>query len=103
MPGHAVLLLPTGQSIIGFARTEYTDDQFRQAMREACEKHARRPVEHEWAEGVVSVQHAHDPSLCPAAGHRRSFGRHLTDSCALARRSAVLRPHAKPVDDRDEE
>jgi glucose-6-phosphate 1-dehydrogenase len=38
-------LLPTGQSIIGFARTEYSDDQFRQAMREACEKHARRPVD----------------------------------------------------------
>jgi glucose-6-phosphate 1-dehydrogenase len=39
-------LLPAGQTIIGFARPEYTDDAFRMAMREACDKHARtRPVD----------------------------------------------------------
>src|SRR5436309_391954 len=39
-------LLPTGQTIIGFARPDYTDDAFRMAMRESCEKYARtRPVD----------------------------------------------------------
>jgi glucose-6-phosphate 1-dehydrogenase len=39
-------LLPTGQTIIGFARPDFTDDAFRLAMREACDKHARtRPVD----------------------------------------------------------
>ncbi len=39
-------LLPNGQTIIGFARPDYTDDAFRMAMREACDKHARtRPVD----------------------------------------------------------
>ena len=39
-------LLPAGQALIGFARPEFTDDAFRVAMREACDKHARtRPVD----------------------------------------------------------
>jgi len=39
-------LLPAGQTIIGFARPDYTDEAFRQAMREACDKFARiRPVD----------------------------------------------------------
>jgi glucose-6-phosphate 1-dehydrogenase len=39
-------LLPAGQVIVGFARPDYTDETFRAAMREACEKHARtRPVD----------------------------------------------------------
>ena len=39
-------LLPAGQTIVGYARPEYTDDAFRLAMREACDKHARtRPVD----------------------------------------------------------
>jgi glucose-6-phosphate 1-dehydrogenase len=39
-------LLPAGQTIVGYARPEFTDEAFRAAMREACEKHARtRPVD----------------------------------------------------------
>ena len=39
-------LLPAGQTIIGFARPDYTDDAFRTAMREACDKFARvKPVD----------------------------------------------------------
>src|ERR1700704_6647594 len=39
-------LLPAGQTIIGFARPDFTDDAFRLAMREACDKFARtRPVD----------------------------------------------------------
>src|SRR5712691_9242527 len=39
-------LLPTGQTIVGFARPDYTDDAFRMAMRESCDKYARtRPVD----------------------------------------------------------
>jgi glucose-6-phosphate 1-dehydrogenase len=39
-------LLPAGQTIIGFARPDYTDEQFRAEIREACNKYARtRPVE----------------------------------------------------------
>ena len=39
-------LLPAGQTIIGFARPDYTDEAFRMAMREACDKYARvRPVD----------------------------------------------------------
>ncbi len=39
-------LLPAGQTIIGYARPDYTDDAFRIAMRESCDKFARtRPVD----------------------------------------------------------
>src|SRR5437016_3559934 len=39
-------LLPAGQTIVGYARPDYTDDAFRMAMREACDKYARvRPVD----------------------------------------------------------
>src|SRR5205809_8037822 len=38
-------LLPAGQTIIGFARPDFTDEAFRMSMREACDKYARsRPV-----------------------------------------------------------
>ena len=41
-------LLPPGQTIVGMSRSEMTDDQFRAAMREACDEHARtRPVDEE--------------------------------------------------------
>ena len=54
-------LLPTGQTIIGFARPDYTDDAFRMAMREACDKFARtRPVDEavwdNFAKGLFYVQ-----------------------------------------------
>jgi glucose-6-phosphate 1-dehydrogenase len=39
-------LLPAGQTIVGFARPDFTDDAFRTAMKEACNKFARvRPVD----------------------------------------------------------
>src|SRR5438105_12511733 len=39
-------LLPAGQTLIGFARPDFTDDAWRLAMREACDKFARtRPVD----------------------------------------------------------
>jgi glucose-6-phosphate 1-dehydrogenase len=39
-------LLPAGQTIVGFARPDYTDDAFRMDIREACNKYARtRPVD----------------------------------------------------------
>ena len=39
-------LLPAGQTIVGFARADLTDEAFRTSMREACDKHARtRPVD----------------------------------------------------------
>src|SRR5437016_5500519 len=39
-------LLPAGQTIIGFARPDYTDEAFRLDMREACQKFARfRPID----------------------------------------------------------
>src|SRR5438132_7939382 len=54
-------LLPAGQTIIGFARPDYTDDAFRMAMREACDKFARtRPVDNaiweNFAKGLYYVQ-----------------------------------------------
>ncbi len=54
-------LLPAGQSIIGFARPDYTDDSFRMAMREACDKFARtKPVDEavweNFAKGLFYVQ-----------------------------------------------
>jgi glucose-6-phosphate 1-dehydrogenase len=54
-------LLPTGQTIIGFARPDFTDDAFRIAMREACDKFARtRPVDDavwdNFAKGLFYVQ-----------------------------------------------
>ena len=39
-------LLPSGQTIVGLARANMTDDEFRKSMREACDQHARtRPVD----------------------------------------------------------
>jgi glucose-6-phosphate 1-dehydrogenase len=39
-------LLPSGQTIIGFARAAVTDEEFRATMKEACNQHARtRPVD----------------------------------------------------------
>ena len=39
-------LLPAGQTIVGMARAEMSDEEFRKNMRAACEKHARvRPVD----------------------------------------------------------
>ncbi|HVR40076.1 MAG TPA: glucose-6-phosphate dehydrogenase [Thermoanaerobaculia bacterium] len=54
-------LLPAGQTIIGFSRPDFTDDAFRMAMREACDKHARqRPVDEavweNFAKGLFYVQ-----------------------------------------------
>src|SRR6185369_13612079 len=54
-------LLPSGQTIVGIARAEMTDDAFRKAMREACDQHARtRPVDdavwERFAQGLFYVQ-----------------------------------------------
>jgi glucose-6-phosphate 1-dehydrogenase len=39
-------LLPAGQTIVGFARPDYSDEAFRMDIREACNKYARtRPVD----------------------------------------------------------
>ena len=39
-------LLPAGQTIVGMARVEMSDEQFRATMRDACNEHARtRPVD----------------------------------------------------------
>jgi glucose-6-phosphate 1-dehydrogenase len=39
-------LLPAGQSIVGFAKPDFTDDAFRMSIREACDKYARvRPTD----------------------------------------------------------
>ncbi|HUR82829.1 MAG TPA: glucose-6-phosphate dehydrogenase, partial [Thermoanaerobaculia bacterium] len=54
-------LLPPGQTIVGFARAEFTDEQFRENMRKACDEHARtRPVDdavwETFAKGLFYVQ-----------------------------------------------
>ncbi len=54
-------LLPSGQTIVGIARAEMSDEAFRKAMREACDKHARtRPVDdavwERFAQGLFYVQ-----------------------------------------------
>ena len=54
-------LLPAGQTIIGYARPEFTDDAFRKTMRESCDKYARvRPVDEavweNFAKGLFYVQ-----------------------------------------------
>ena len=54
-------LLPAGQTIVGMARAEMSDDEFRANMRAACDKHARvRPVDEavweSFARGLFYVQ-----------------------------------------------
>jgi glucose-6-phosphate 1-dehydrogenase len=54
-------LLPAGQTIIGFARPDFTDDAWRMAMRDACNKFARvRPVDEavweNFAKGIFYVR-----------------------------------------------
>ena len=58
-------LLPAGQTIVGFARPDYSDDAFRMAMREACDKHARRrpvqdPIWENFAKGIFYVRGTFD-------------------------------------------
>ncbi|HEX6642089.1 MAG TPA: glucose-6-phosphate dehydrogenase [Thermoanaerobaculia bacterium] len=54
-------LLPPGQTIIGFARSAVSDEQFRETMKAACNEHARtRPVDEavweNFAKGLFYVQ-----------------------------------------------
>src|SRR5690349_6703040 len=54
-------LLPQGQTIVGFARAELTDEQFRETMKKACNEHARsKPVDDavwdNFARGLFYVQ-----------------------------------------------
>jgi len=54
-------LLPEGQTIVGMARAEMTDDAFRAAMRDACEEHARtQPIDEavwkDFARGLFYIQ-----------------------------------------------
>jgi len=54
-------LLPSGQAIVGFGKTEFPDQDFRIAMREACDRFARRrPTEdaiwNNFAQGLFYVQ-----------------------------------------------
>ena len=54
-------LLPSGQTIVGIARAEVSDEQFRANMRKACDEHARtRPVDdaiwETFAKGLFYVQ-----------------------------------------------
>jgi glucose-6-phosphate 1-dehydrogenase len=54
-------LLPAGQTIVGMARAEMTDDEFRKQMRAACEEHARvRPIDESlwqaFAAGLFYIQ-----------------------------------------------
>ena len=58
-------LLPNGQTIIGFARSQYNDDEFRKAMRDACDKYARRrPVDDavwdNFAKGLFYIEGSFD-------------------------------------------
>src|SRR4051812_16937452 len=58
-------LLPAGQTIVGFARPDYTDEAFRAEIREACEKFARtRPVDeavwNNFAKGLFYVRGTFD-------------------------------------------
>lgn len=54
-------LLPAGQTIVGFARPNYTDEAFRMDIREACNQYARRrPIDpavwENFAKGLFYVQ-----------------------------------------------
>ena len=65
-------LLPAGQTIVGYARPEFSDEAFRAAMREACEKHARtRPIDEavweNFARGLFYVS----GEFTDAEGYRR--------------------------------
>src|SRR5471030_3188406 len=65
-------LLPGGQAIVGFARSDFSDESFRHSLREACDKFARtRPTEDAvWdnlAKSIFYIQGAFDD---PAAYDR---------------------------------
>jgi glucose-6-phosphate 1-dehydrogenase len=54
-------LLPAGQTIVGFAKPEYTHEEFRAYIRKACDEHARRrptndAVWENFASGLFYVQ-----------------------------------------------
>jgi glucose-6-phosphate 1-dehydrogenase len=54
-------LLPSGQTIVGFSRPDFTDEAFRMSIREACDKYARRrptqdAIWEHFARGLFYVQ-----------------------------------------------
>ena len=62
-------LLPAGQTVVGVGRQEYTDEEFRNTIRQGCDRHARRSptadaVWNNFAEGLHYVSgEFNDPGL----------------------------------------
>ena len=51
-------LLPQSFAIVGAARTEGTDEQFREQMKQAVQAHARDPFDDEvWAELAAGIHY----------------------------------------------
>jgi glucose-6-phosphate 1-dehydrogenase len=75
-------LLPTGFSVVGFARRDWTDEQFRAAMKEAVTKFSREPLQDEIWESFARALHYVTGDFADMAGYERLGDRLLKEDSA---------------------
>jgi glucose-6-phosphate 1-dehydrogenase len=74
-------MLPSGFSIVGLARREWSDEQFRAAMKEAVTKFSREPLEDELWDSFARRLHYVSSDFDDIAGYKRLGERlHKQDS-----------------------
>ncbi|HYM15369.1 MAG TPA: glucose-6-phosphate dehydrogenase [Dehalococcoidia bacterium] len=64
-------LLPAGLSIVGFARRDWTDEQFRAAMKEAVAKFSREPLQEDIWDAFAHELHYVSSDFAAADGYGR--------------------------------
>ncbi|MDE3095186.1 MAG: glucose-6-phosphate dehydrogenase [Chloroflexota bacterium] len=70
-------LLPMGFSVVGFARRDWSDEQFRAAMKDGVSKFSREPLQDEIWESFARDLHYVSSDFADPAGYRR-LGERLT-------------------------
>ena len=64
-------LLPAGFSVVGFARRDWSDEQFRAVMKEAVTQYSREPVEEDIWESFAQGLHYVSSTFDDLAGYQR--------------------------------
>ena len=64
-------LLPSGFSVVGFARRDWSDEQFRAAMKEAVTKYSREPIQEDIWDSFAHELHYVRSDFSEIEGYRR--------------------------------
>jgi glucose-6-phosphate 1-dehydrogenase len=75
-------LLPTGFSVVGFARRDWSDEQFRAAMKDAVTKFSREPLQDEIWESFARSLHYVSGDFADMGGYERLGERLLKEDGA---------------------